>query len=73
MAVGSIPILTSQVGCSRLIKQNKNGFVFEYGDTISFANCINNLAENKSLRKNIFFKCSQVRFKINLEKYCEVN
>ena len=53
MAVGSIPILTSQVGCSRLIKQNKNGFVFEYGDTTSFANCINNLAENKSLRKNI--------------------
>ena len=31
----------------------KNGFVFEDGDTNSFANCINNLVDNKSLRKNI--------------------
>ena len=48
MATGLIPVVTKQTGMSRYVEDSRNGFIFDYGDTVALNKILNSLYQNKS-------------------------
>jgi glycosyltransferase involved in cell wall biosynthesis len=68
MAAGVIPVLTKETGASELIEDGKNGFLFDYGDSKKLIDILNELLENKELRKNVSKKAIEIYYMVSWVK-----
>lgn len=68
MAMGKIPVVTRQTGASRYIKDNFNGFTYEYGNSTKLINILNHLNNNRNLLESLSINAMKIYDILNWEK-----
>ena len=71
MASGIVPVLTKETGMSRYIKENVNGFVYNFGDTFELNKILRQIESDRAAIQKLSENAKEIYTLLNWQKICE--